>query len=77
MTSGTVKGSRVFLPVAADDTEARQAVLELCRNIGFDAVDAGPLSSARLLEPMAVLLVQLGYAINGGMGTEMGFSLVR
>jgi hypothetical protein len=77
MPSGTVKGSPVFMPVASDDAGARQAVIALCRDVGFDAVDAGPLVNARLLEPMAVLLVQLGYVTNGGMGTDIGFTLVR
>jgi hypothetical protein len=77
MTTGTVKGSPVFLPVAADDAAARQVVLMFCRDLGFDAVDAGPLANARLLEPMAVLLIRLGYVINGGMGTDMGFTLAR
>ena len=77
MPSGTVKGAPVLLPVASDDAGARQSVLAFCRDIGFDAVDAGPLANARLLEPMAGLLVQLGYVINGGMGTDMGFALVR
>jgi len=77
MSTGKVKGTPVFLPVAADDANAKEAVLALCRDIGFDAVDAGPLANARLLEPMAFLNIQLGYVINKGMGAGIGFSLVR
>jgi predicted dinucleotide-binding enzyme len=77
MNTGRVKGTPAFLPVAADDPKAKEAVLAFARDIGFDAVDAGPLSNARLLEPMAMLLIQLGYVVNKGMGTDMGFSLVR
>ena len=77
MSTGKIKGTPVFLPVAADDPKAKEAVLALCRDIGFDAVDAGPLVNARLLEPMAFLNIQLGYVINRGMGTGIGFSLVR
>ncbi len=41
--------------------------------LGFDAVDAGPLENARRIEPLAALSIQLGYAI--GSGTEIGFRL--
>jgi predicted dinucleotide-binding enzyme len=77
MSTGKVKGASVFLPVAADDPKAKETVLALCRDIGFDAVDAGPLANARLLEPMAFLNIQLGYVINKGMGTGIGLSLLR
>jgi predicted dinucleotide-binding enzyme len=50
-------------------------VIELARGIGFDAVDAGPLQSARLLEPLALQNILLGYVL--GMGTEIGFRLVH
>lgn len=61
--------------VAADDAEAKKAVLELARGIGFDAVDAGPLGNARLLEPLAFFNIQLGYVL--GMGTQIGFKLLH
>ena len=72
-----MKGTALFLPVASDDAGAKQTVLDLGREIGFDAVDAGPLSNARLLEPLALLAIQLGYVINKGLGGAMGFSLTR
>ncbi len=77
MTTGKVKGPALLLPVAGDDPEAKKAVMDLGREIGFDAVDAGPLANARLLEPMAFLNIQLGYVINKGLGTAIGFSLTR
>ena len=61
--------------VAADDASAKAAVIALARDIGFDAVDAGPLKNARLLEPLASLNVQLAYAL--GMGAHIGFKLLR
>jgi hypothetical protein len=36
-------------------------------------VDAGPLKNARLLEPLALFNIQLGYVL--GMGTQIGFRL--
>jgi hypothetical protein len=68
-------GNRQLLPVAGDDEAAKQTVLELGTQLGFDAVNAGPLQNARYLEPMTELLVQLGYG--QGMGTGIGFVLAR
>ena len=75
MDSGRVRDEALTTFVAADDAAAKTAVLELAREIGFDAVDAGPLKNARLLEPVAMLNIQLGYAL--GMGTKIGLTLVR
>ncbi len=47
----------------------------LAREIGFDAIDAGPLKNARLLEPFAYLNIQLGYVLQ--MGTQIGFKLLH
>jgi len=77
MITGTMKGTALWLPVAADDAKAREAILQLGRDIGFDAVDAGPLANARSLESVGYLIIQLGYVINKGMGTAIGFTLVR
>ncbi len=77
MSSGKLKGAALFLPVAGDDAAARESVLQLAREIGFDAVDAGPLSNARLLEPFGFLNIQLGYVVNKGLGAGIGFQLVR
>jgi 8-hydroxy-5-deazaflavin:NADPH oxidoreductase len=35
--------------------------------MGLEAIDAGPLANARLLEPLGMLNIYLGYA--GGRGT--------
>ncbi len=45
-TDGTPAGApeRRALPIAGDDSDAKQAVVELLDEFGFDAVDAGPLS---------------------------------
>ncbi len=77
MSDGKVGNKPLALFVAGDDAKARQAVMQLGRDIGFDPVDAGGLSNARYLEPMALLNIQLGYVINQGLGTRIGFALVR
>jgi predicted dinucleotide-binding enzyme len=61
--------------VAADDADAKSTVLELVQQLGFDPIDAGPLASARLLEPLGVLNIKLGFA--QGYGPNSGFRLVH
>jgi hypothetical protein len=75
MDSGKLGDQRLTAFVAADDTDARTAVLALARDIGFDAVDAGPLKNGRLLEPLGYFNIQLGYVLK--MGTQIGLKLLR
>ena len=75
MDSGKVKGERLTAFVAGDDDAAKKTVLDLARGIGFDAVDAGPLTNARLLEPLGFLNIQLGFVL--GLGSEIGVKLVH
>lgn len=74
-STGTIGNEQLTLLVAGDDAEARKKVMQLGRDIGFDAADVGPLRSARYLEPMAVLLINL--AFNLGMGAKIGYRLVK
>jgi predicted dinucleotide-binding enzyme len=75
MATGQVKGTQLTLLVAADDQNAKEQVLTLGRDMGFDAVDAGPLKNARWLESLGYLNIQLGYALK--MGSQIGFKLVH
>lgn len=75
MDSGHLGDESLTAFVAADDAGAKKTVLELARGIGFDAVDAGPLKNARLLEPLAFFNIQLGYVL--GMGAQIGFKLLH
>ena len=61
--------------VAADDARAKETVMRLARDIGFDVVDAGPLRSARFLEPMAMQLITLGRQTK--LGWEIAYRLVH
>jgi predicted dinucleotide-binding enzyme len=75
MRTGTLHGEKLTAFVAGDDTLAKAVVCTLVKDIGFDCVDAGPLKSARLLEPMGLLNITLGYGLK--MGTDIGLTLVR
>jgi predicted dinucleotide-binding enzyme len=76
MAHGAAKnGEKITIFAASDDKAARATVAQLAKDIGFDAVEAGPLTNARYLEALAVLNIQLAYA--EGMGNEMGFRLAR
>lgn len=75
MDNGGVDAQPVTVFAAGDDGAAKQQVMQMARDIGFDAVDAGPLQNARLLEPLGYFNIQLGYVL--GLGTDIGLKLVR
>lgn len=58
-----------------DDGAAKRIAVELATGLGFEAVDAGPLSQARTLEPFALLWISL--AVAHGLGREIAFHLLR
>ena len=57
-----------------DDPEAKQIVKGLIEEVGFEAIDAGALKSARYLEPLMLLWLQSSQAL----GTrDLAFKLLR
>ena len=74
-SAGRIGNERLTLFVAGNDAKAKQTVMQLGADIGFDPVDAGPLKAARYLEPMGMFMISLGYTL--GMGTKIGFKLVK
>jgi predicted dinucleotide-binding enzyme len=74
-STGKVGKEQLTFFVAGDDGEAKAIVMQLGKDIGFEPVDAGPLKSARYLEPMAVLLMNLAFVL--GMGVNIGYKLVK
>ncbi|MBV8817669.1 MAG: NADPH-dependent F420 reductase [Acidobacteriaceae bacterium] len=58
-----------------DDADAKNTVKGLIEDAGFDPVDVGPLKSARLLEPLAMLWIDL--AVNQKQGPSHAFKLLR
>jgi len=74
-------GSRLFgsrMPsmfFCGDDDNAKSVVRKLITETGFEPIDAGALTIARYLEPLAMLMIQLGYTQK--MGTNIALSLIR
>lgn len=66
---GKVAGQPVTVFVASDDADARAQVAALAASAGFNTLEAGGLSSARYLEPVAGLNIALGYGL--GHGTDI------
>ena len=66
---------RPVMFVAGDDAARRPQVMELVTALDFEAVDAGPLRNARLLEAYAMLWIDL--ALKRGTGRDFAFALVR
>ena len=75
MESGHVEGEALTAFVASDDFDAKEIALDIAEAIGFDPIDAGPLSNARWLETLGYFNIQLGYVEK--MGSDIGFKLVH
>jgi predicted dinucleotide-binding enzyme len=60
------KQPRPNMVYCGDDARSKAIAAGLMRDVGFDPVDAGPLRTARYMEPCALLLAQLAYEGDGG-----------
>lgn len=61
--------------ICGDDADAKQVVTGLIKDIGFGVIDCGPLTSARQLEPLALLWINL--ALKFGFGPDIAFKLLQ
>lgn len=66
---------RASMFFAGDDAGAKLIVAELGNQLGFDMVDAGPLSQSRWLEAMAILWITMAYKYGGSQ--RSAFKLLR
>jgi predicted dinucleotide-binding enzyme len=71
----TVAGKPSAAFLCGDDDAAKAAVRPLLEALPADVVDAGPLVSARFVEPAAMLLVRLAYGL--GFGVRITLALRR
>jgi len=60
------KPNRPSLVYCGDHQSAKEVAAGLIRDVGFDPVDAGPLRTARYLEPFTLLVGYLAYEGDGG-----------
>jgi len=75
MLNPVYEGKSVAMFYCGDDAGAKSTAATLAKVIGFDPIDAGPLSNSRLLEPLAQLWIWL--AIKGGIGRDFAFQIVK
>ena len=72
---GGGRNQNVHLHDAGDEARGKEVVLGLVAALGFEAVDAGGITVARLLEPYATLWIHLMARRN--MGRRFAFGLLR
>ena len=75
MADPIYNGDAVTMFYCGDNADAKAVAKRLSSELGFDAIDAGPLQNARLLEPLAMLWIWLAYP--GGQGRDIAFKLVK
>lgn len=66
---------RAVMFVAGDDPAGKSVVLRLAAELGFEAIDAGDIDVARLLEPLAMLWIHL--MARRKLGRKFAFGLLR
>ena len=75
MADPAFAGGKPVMFVAGNEPGGKQVVLDLVSALGFEAIDAGELEAARLLEPFAMLWIHL--MARRKMGRRFAFALLR
>jgi predicted dinucleotide-binding enzyme len=75
MADSRYAAGKLMMVIAGDDTSAKATVISLANELGFEAIDVGPLTMSRHLEPMAMVWIKL--AITQKLGRNFGFALLR
>ena len=68
-------GQKPTMFYCGDDAAAKAIAARLIEDTDFEAVDAGPLENARLVEAYALLVIRLGHTL--GLGTDIAMKLMR
>jgi len=69
------EGKAIPMFYCGDDAGAKATAAQLAKDVGFDPVDTGALSNARVLEPLAMLWIWLAFP--GGLGMNFAFQIVK
>jgi 8-hydroxy-5-deazaflavin:NADPH oxidoreductase len=75
MADAAFPAGKPVMFVAGDDPAGKEIVLGLVAELGFEAVDAGELAIARLIEPYAMLWIHL--MARRKFGRRFAFGLLR
>jgi|SRR5215470_2374871 predicted dinucleotide-binding enzyme len=75
MANPSFAAGKPVMFVAGDDPAGKTVVLDLVASLGFEAIDAGELAIARLLEPFAMLWIHL--MARRKQGRNFAFSVLR
>ena len=75
MADPSFSAGKPVMFVASDEASGKKIVLDLVEALGFEAIDAGELAVARLIEPYAVLWIHL--MARRKMGRRFAFGLLR
>ena len=75
MMAGDRFETRPVMFLAGDDDAAKTTVAQLVSELGFEALDAGGLKQARILEPFA--MVWINQALFRGLGRNWAFGVLR
>jgi len=73
MANPVYKGEPIPMFYCGDDQAAKAIAKQLIADVGFNPVDAGPLSNSRLLEPLALTWIWLAF---NGHGFDFAFQIV-
>lgn len=75
MANPTYSGKPLTMMLCGDEQETKTTVADLARDVGFSPADVGPLKSARYLEAMAMLWIDM--AVIQGAGPDFAFGIVK
>lgn len=75
MAQPMIENRKAIMYYCGDDIDSKHLVRTLVEDVGFEAADGGPLTTARLLEPFALLWISSAYKF--GFGRDFAFSIIR
>jgi predicted dinucleotide-binding enzyme len=75
MADPSALAGRPLMFLAGDDEPSKATVSSLVKKLGFEALDAGKLSQARILEPFG--MVWINQALNRGKGRNWAFGVLE